>query len=123
MKYPIIFRKRVIAHYKKSNNKSKTCSLFEISVVTLNKWLDMLEQNGNLEDAPLKRGWRKLNPDLLKEYVTINPDLYIKDYANYFGVTISCVWDALKRLGFTRKKRLYCIKSGMKKNEKYLQKI
>ncbi|NRB10090.1 MAG: hypothetical protein HRU35_00495 [Rickettsiaceae bacterium] len=53
----------------------------------------------------------------------MNPDLYIKDYANHFGVTISCVWDALKRLGFTRKKRLYCIKSGMKKNEKYLQKI
>ena len=58
-----------------------------------------------MEKKELHRGFRKIYPEKLKEYVEEHPDAYQWEMAKAFGCSESGIRDALARYKITRKKR------------------
>ncbi|MDE1816799.1 MAG: hypothetical protein KGI11_09620, partial [Thaumarchaeota archaeon] len=72
-----------------------------------------------LKDDPPKRGWKKVDPEVLLKRVNNHPDLKQADHATHFGVSEASISKAFQRLGITRKKRPPSTKNGVKKNDHY----
>ena len=98
---------------------SKVSRLLLISRPTLYRWKHQLEQTG--ATAPKKtvpppqpsniRDW-----DKFQEFVNIHSDKTQKELAQLWGnVSRHTISRGLKKLGYTRKKKLMVIKSGVKK--------
>ncbi|MBS0624117.1 MAG: transposase [Verrucomicrobia bacterium] len=62
--------------------------------------------------------YRKLDYNLLKEYVEVHPDYFLLEIAEHFSVTEQAIFYALKKLKITRKKRISFTRSGMKKKRR-----
>ncbi|MDR0680219.1 MAG: transposase [Puniceicoccales bacterium] len=63
-----------------------------------------VERNGKLEQEPLSRKYRKLDPEKLVKYVKEHPDAYQREMASEFKVSTSCIGKALRKLKITVKK-------------------
>ena len=103
MSYPVIYRKRVIEYRKEGHTLEETGKTFKIAVSTIQRWEKQLKEKGDLENKPLNRPFKKINPEKLKEY--------IKETAEVFNCSTTAVIKAFKRLGITRKKRQHIIKN------------
>jgi len=79
--------------------------VFKVSIPTIRAWEKQLEEKGHLGKQPLKRGFKKICPEKLSAYIAQYPDAYLKEIAEEFACSDRAVSKALKRLGFTRKKR------------------
>lgn len=75
-----------------------------MAISTIQKWKKQLEVEGNLKNKPLNRGFKKINPEKLQEYIKKHPDAYLKEIAQEFNCSDMAVHYALKRLKITRKK-------------------
>ena len=117
MSYSIDLRERVIRYIEEGGSKIEASRIFNVCRMTIYKWLKKKVEKGTLKDDPPKRGWKKLEPSALLAYVQEHPDGRLADYANHFGASIPSVYEALKRLKITRKKRPHFTKNGVKKNE------
>jgi len=104
MSYSEDFRKRVL-DYSNTSTLLETAQIFKIAVRTICNWKKLQKQTGSLENRPLNRKPRKLDYGKLIEYMKIHPDAYMREVAAKFNVSESAISDALKRLGFTLKKR------------------
>ena len=63
-----------------------------------------------MNNKPLERTFKKIDPEKLKEYIKNNPDAYLKETAKVFKCSDTTVRKALKGLGIMRKKRQKIIK-------------
>lgn len=79
--------------------------MFHISLSAINRWHQLHVKTGKLEDKKPCRRFKKLNPEMLRAYVSEHPDAYLKEIGEAFGCSDTAVLNALRRLGFTRKKR------------------
>ena len=122
MSYSVDLRERVIKFIEEGASKSYAARTFRVSRPAIDRWIRKKETNGTLEDLPLKRGWKKIDPQALISYVQEFPDLTLADYAKHFKASGPSIWLAFKRLKITRKKRQNGIKSGMNKNAPYFWK-
>ena len=52
-------------------------------------------------DAPRQR---KIDKEKLRAHVDANPDMYLRERAVHFGVGISALHKAMRKLGFCKKK-------------------
>jgi len=119
MSYSIDLRERVIRFIEEGGSKVDAAHIFGVCRVTIYSWLTKKEKTGTVKDAPPKRGWKKINPQVLIAYINQHPDLTLADYAKHFGASIPSVCLAFKRLKITRKKRPPFTGSEMKKNAQY----
>lgn len=71
---------------------------------TILKWRKIKEEKGSVAREVYRHGAIKLNDQELIGYVSANPDLYLKDYAEKFNMTPSGIYRAFKRLHITLKK-------------------
>jgi len=99
------FRKRTIEYLESGHSYRETAKTFGISTNTLNRWEKKYRTTGNLEDSPIKRRSRKIDPEQLRAYISSNPDSYQSEMAKHFGCSQQAVCKALKRDKITRKKR------------------
>jgi transposase len=104
MGYPVKFREKVMEYLKRGNTQKNTVQIFGISTDTLWKWKKKQKEEGTLENKPLNRKWRKIDPKKLEEFVKNNPDKFIWEYSQHFGVSKEGLRLALRSLGFRRKK-------------------
>lgn len=111
MSYPVIYRKRVIEYRQEGNTLEETGRVFKIAVSTIQGWEKQLKEKGDLENRPLNRTFKKIDPEKLKEYIKEHPDAYIKEIAEVSDCSTTAVQKAFKRLGITRKKRRPAIKN------------
>lgn len=123
MGYSVDLRERVIKFIEDGGSKTDAARIFSVSRVTIYSWEKKKVEKGTLKDTPPKRGWKKLNPELLLAHVAKYPDLTLAEYAKHFGASITSVCLALKRLKVTRKKRPRFTKSGMKKSVQHFWSI
>jgi putative transposase len=114
MAYPEKLRQAALNYLDKGHSYVQTAATFGIGTTTLWKWIKKLRGEGTLKDATPQRPWKKIDPVALEAYVKDNPDKMIKEYAQHFAVATSTMHNALKKLGFTRKKKLNTTKSGKK---------
>lgn len=114
MLYSYDFRKKVLSFLEKGDNKSEVCRRFSISRNTLDGWLKLKRERGSIRRLPLNRKFRKIDPEILKARVELDPNASLKEHAQFFSVGISSIYYVFQRLGITRKKRFRVIKKEMK---------
>ena len=100
-------RERVLSFNDDNHKQKETCECFNISRATLNSWLKLRRDRGSaqLQARPKVRQSRKLDGEVLTDYIEQYPDAYLREIAADFGVSLSAVWYACKRHKITRKKR------------------
>ena len=115
-------RKAAVEYRLKGNTLIKTAKVFGVSKTAVSEWVKKYKETGDLSNKPLKRGYKKIDPKKLKDYVNQNPDATQKEMAKEFNCAQSSICDALKRNRITRKKRLYFIKNKIQKKSRNILK-
>lgn len=87
-----------------THNK-KTSEVFGVGNYSVSKWVKQYKETGDLSDKPLNRGFKKIDPEKLKSYISEHPDAFQKEIAREFDCSAEAIRKAMKRLGITRKKR------------------
>ena len=108
-------RERVIKYMEDGHKKSEASNVFGVDRRTIYTWEKLKEEQGHLRRRPIyKPKYKKMNPKDLIKYVEENPDKTQKEIAEHFGVKAPSLWEALKKLNITRKKRPHATKKLMK---------
>jgi len=105
MAYSEDLRKKVIEYLSRGHSQREARDVFGITLTTVNRWHQLYIKTGKVEDKKPCRGFKKLDPVKLQEYVDKNPDAYLTEIGEAFGCTESSVRKAFKRLKITHKKR------------------
>ena len=91
--------------------------LFQVGIATVYRWVKQKKDKGHIEPHRRAYVYRKIDYDLLAQYVKKHPDHFLLEIAEHFSVTEQAIFYALKKLKITRKKKTSFIKSGMRKKE------
>jgi len=99
MSYSIDLRKRVIDFVKQGGQKTEAARIFNVGRRTVHRWLLRPEL------APSKRvsNGYKLKKDALQAHVDTFPDALLRERAVHFGVRLTTVSAALKKMGIRKK--------------------
>ena len=117
MAYSIDLRTRVIRFVESGGSIAEAARRFEIHRSTVYEWLHLKKETASLSKRPLSRKALKISDDILKQRVSENPDMLLKEHAAYFGVRVQSISMALQRIGITRKKRPRSTKNEMNSKE------
>jgi transposase len=104
MSYDPKFRERALIYFK-THSVKETCETFGISISALYAWKRQHAETGCLQNKPLHRTWRKIDPGKLRKDVKDYPDAFNRERAERFGCTEEAIRLALKKLKITRKKK------------------
>jgi transposase len=107
--------------------KTQVSRIFSISRNTIDLWLKKREKTGSYQAKEgYQRGYDSKITDLdeFKEFASKKGSLTQKEMASAFPEDISdrTIGKALKKIGYTRKKKLTVIEKGMNKKDKNLEK-
>lgn len=105
MSYEPRYRKRVLEYRATGHTLQETFSTFKVSISTIRAWERQYREEGHLENKPLNRSHKKIDPKKLETYVIANPDAYQSEMAEAFECSPTAIRKALTKLGITRKKR------------------
>ncbi len=123
MSYSKDLRERAVKYYKPGHTLKETSEIFGAGINTISQWVKKYKETGDLSNKPLKRGFKKIDPEKLALFLEENLDAFLRETAEESGCSIEAVRKAIKRLGITRKKktlRYYEQKEGQVKE--YLEK-
>ena len=96
-------RKRVIAFVKGGGSKAEAARRFQVSRGSVYHWVTAADALAYHKPGP-KKG-RTLEWEALRCHVEEHHDLTQKERARHFGVSRHCIWNALRTMGLTRKKK------------------
>jgi len=100
------FRKRVLEYYiDEGHTIRETARVFKVSKTTIESWEALLAETGSLQKRPLKRRFKKIDPEKLKAYVNEHVSDTLSEIAEHFGCTIHAVDQALRKHKITYKKK------------------
>ena len=122
MGYSVDLREKALEYYYECKNITKTCNTFKISRSALYSWIKLHTEKGNLEPKARTDYPTKIDYEELQNLVKENPDAFLKEYAEHFGVTAVAIFDALKKLKITRKKRPLHTRKQIQRNKRSLRK-
>ena len=108
-------RKRTIAYWQETNNKSKTARTFGICRNTLDSWIDLYQEQGNTQPKKAQpTGVKHIITDLIafEQYVKSQEfdtakqlrEQYLKDHPDV-SISYNAFVDTLHRINWTFKKR------------------
>ena len=103
--YSTDLRQRALQYLEETNDKMKTSQLFQVGIATIYRWVARRKQNGSIEPLKKKSFYKKIDDQKLIAYVEQNPDHFLSEIGQHFGLTLQAVFYALRRLKITRKKR------------------
>ena len=109
-------REAAVAYYEKGHKLSETAEIFGVGKSTVSYWVRKKRETGDLNNKPLKRGFKKIDPEKLKTYVAEHPDATQQEMADEFGCCNQAISKALKRCGITRKKDETLQRTGCRKS-------
>jgi len=118
MGYSEDLRQRVVAYLEEGHTLGKTQKVFNVGISSMRRWRKQQAELGHLENKPLKRKHKKIDPEKLNAYIEAHPDAYLREIAEVFSCTEEAVRQALERLKITRKKRRHSTVSATKKDAK-----
>jgi transposase len=105
MAYSEQFRKEVMEYIDGFHSQDYVAKLFGLSPKTVWNWVQQRKEKGHL--SPKKaadRAPRKLPKDVLLQYVSDNPDAFLREIADHFKCAQSSVARRLKKFGISYKK-------------------
>ena len=115
MKYSEDLRKKVVEFTLKGNSQRKTAETFGVNLTTVNKWVKIFRQTGEIKDKERKVKFRKIDPQKLLQLVEENPEAYLKEFAEIFNCSTVAIYKQLVKLGVTLKKKRLTTKNKTKK--------
>ena len=98
------YKKRTLEYWHEGHTLKQTHEVFHVSVTIMYEWDRQLREEGCFIKRAIKRPFKKIDPEKLKEYVAAHPDAYLSEIAEVFNCWPSAVSKALKNLKITRKK-------------------
>lgn len=98
-------RQKAVEYYLKGHTLTETAEAFGVSKSAVAVWTQRYLDTGDLNNKPLHRGFKKIDPDKLKQYVKEHPDDTQQEMAEAFGCSNQAISKALRRYGITRKKK------------------
>lgn len=100
MTYSLDLREAVISYINNGGSKVEATRLFNISRNTLYRWLGMDDLH------PKAHGLRnrKIDKEALAKHVEDYPDMFLRERAEAFGVHLSAVHYALKKMRIVKKR-------------------
>ena len=99
MQYSYDLRLKVVKYVEEGASKAEAARRFGVSRRTVTYWFS----RENLQPTKTSTRQRKINKDILIQYVKDNPSSKLCEYAEHFGVSINSIWCAFKRLGIVKK--------------------
>jgi transposase len=105
MAYDKKYRERVLSLVDAGKSQKEVREMFGLGANTITKWKKLRSETGGLGNRPLKRRWRKIEPEVLREDVRTHPDEFDYERAGRLGVSRTGIQSARKRLKLTRKKK------------------
>jgi transposase len=99
MSYSIDLRERVIGFVKQGGQKTEAARIFNVGRRTVHRWL----QRPELTPSKRTSNGYKLKKDALQAHVDAYPDALLRERAVYFGVRLTTVSEALKKMGIRKK--------------------
>ena len=117
MAYPLIMRQRAIEALKNGYTKTEVNEIFGLSNNTLSSWEKLEMETGSLEKRPLNRSSVLVDLEELKKYCKENPFATHIEAGEHFGCSERVIRYNKKKLGITRKKRLYATQKETSKSE------
>ena len=79
--------------------------MFGLGQNTIRQWEKLRTETGTLENRPLERTYRKIDPEKLRADVAAKPDDFDEERAIRFGCSRTGIQSARKKHKITRKKR------------------
>ena len=124
--YSYDLRTKVISALADGMGKSRASRTFKISRNTIDLWLKQRKETGDYRPkVGYQHGYNKKITDLdkFKEFAQAQGSKTKKEMAEAWSENISdrTIGKALKKIGYTRKKKLTVIKREMKKEDKNLE--
>ena len=104
MAYPVILRQIAIDMVNKGKTPEMVSTMLNLGINTVRTWKNKLETTGTLENVPLERGIRKVDPEVFSKYIEEHPMALDKEVAEVFGITEGGVRYWYRKLIITRKK-------------------
>jgi transposase len=95
-------RKRVIAFVRGGGSKAEAARHYQVSRGSIYHWLAAEDALSYKKPGP--KSGRILDWKALRRHVEDHDDLTQKERAQHFGVSRHCIWNALQKMGVTRKK-------------------
>ena len=126
--YSYDLRQRVVEAIELDEmKKSEAAQVFQVSRNTIHLWLKQKAKTGDYQAKPNEssgNGHKITDWERFKEFVRANGDKTQEEMAKLWEVPISdrTISRALKKIGFSRKKKLMDIEKEMKKKEETLKK-
>lgn len=118
MTYSYDLRAKALDYIEKGGSKVEASKIFGITVQTLIHWVKRKRLGNLAPNLTRKKKPQKLDSERLKTYIAMHPDSYLREIASEFGVTVTAVFYACKRLKITLKKRRPSTKKGTKQKGK-----
>lgn len=116
MPYSEDFRERVLRHVDSGQSKMSAHKLFEVSRMSIDRWLKLREKSGHFSaNTHYRRGPRpRLNDlELFEAFVERRPSCTLRQMAVAWEeetgekLSVTPFSQALRRIGYTRKKRVF----------------
>ena len=121
--YSLDLREKVLSYLEKNSDKKAASALFEIGIATVYRWAARKKKLGHVKPYRRAYAYKKLDDERLRKYVEKTPDQFLSEIAKEFAVTPQTIFYALKRIKFTRKKKLRSTGKEMQKKELCLKKL
>ncbi|MFZ0565933.1 MAG: IS630 transposase-related protein [Chlamydiales bacterium] len=118
MTYSYDLRSKALEYIEQGGSQVDASRIFGVTVQTLINWMKRKKCGNLAPNSTRKRNPQKLDGEKLKMYIDEHPDSYLREIAEEFGVTLTAVFYACKRLKITLKKRRPSIRKGMNEEEK-----
>ncbi len=75
-------RETAIAYHEAGHTIAETAEVFQVAKCTISEWKKII---GNLNNKPLNRTFKKIDPEKLKTYVKNHPDATQQEMTDEFG--------------------------------------
>ncbi|WP_339048434.1 IS630 transposase-related protein [Candidatus Mesenet endosymbiont of Phosphuga atrata] len=86
------FTEKAVSLVKKGKSKAEIAELFEVGIATLYRWLKKKAAGESLKPTKPSGFIRKIDPQMLAEYVKKHPDHTLAEMKQNLGFGISAIW-------------------------------
>lgn len=77
-------KEAAVKYYMSGHKLVETAEIFRVSKSAVSSWVKQYKETGDLSNKPLNRGFKKIDPEKLIEYVQKHPDATQKEMSEYF---------------------------------------
>lgn len=97
------FKEREVEYFAAGHTAKEVCAIFKVARSTLYEWSE--QAVSGFPETVRRTYVRKIDKEVLKKALEEKPDSELAELAALFGCTPQAISNALKRMGYTRKKR------------------